>query len=293
MRELRVLIIEDSEIDTQLVLRDLRRGGYNPVYERVQNTESMRHALGKEHWDIAIADYFVPGFNAPNALAVLKEAGLDLPFIVVSGMVGEETAVAAMRAGAHDYVMKDNLARLAPAIERELRDAEVRHACRRRKLWEAASGDWARPGFLESPSLPGFLRFFLFYPQDRRQAEDSFTCGRSLILRCPRKGFKQDHGRLRGSGFLQCQMRPQAGDFGLRGFRTLSFGLSAFEFQIGPVPFVLGESRHEPPVFIVETHPCGLYARLFPVPGSQPQTQFFAPQTSVLVGFQVVVAAAG
>ena len=123
----RVLIVEDSEDDALLVLRELRKGGCDPaVFERVDTEEEMRARLRDHPWDLIIADFVMPRFSALAALDVLKENGLDLPFIVVSGTIGEETAVGAMKAGAHDYIMKDNLKRLIPAIERELREAEVR-----------------------------------------------------------------------------------------------------------------------------------------------------------------------
>ena len=124
---IRVLIVEDSEDDTVLVLRELRRGGYDPTYERVDTDKAMRDALDNRTWDIIICDYSMPKFSMPVALETLQEMGLDLPFILVSGTVGEEIAVKAMKAGAHDYIMKDRLARLVPAIERELREAKKRH----------------------------------------------------------------------------------------------------------------------------------------------------------------------
>ena len=132
---LRVLIVEDSEDDTILVVRELQRGGYEPTSERVDTPEAMNAALEQQAWDIVLCDYAMPRFSMPAALAMVKEKGLDLPFIIVSGAIGEEAAVAAMRAGACDYVMKGNLARLAPAVERELREAEVR---RERKRAEEA-----------------------------------------------------------------------------------------------------------------------------------------------------------
>jgi diguanylate cyclase (GGDEF)-like protein/PAS domain S-box-containing protein len=128
---LRVLLIEDAEDDALLLVRQLGRGGYDLVFERVETAEAMRAALSGREWDIVLSDYSLPGFSALSALAVLKDSGLDLPFIVLSGNIGEETAVEAMRSGAHDYVMKNNLARLLPAIERELREAEERRKRRR------------------------------------------------------------------------------------------------------------------------------------------------------------------
>ncbi len=123
---LRVLIIEDSEDDMLLVIHELRRGGYDPVFERVETAEAMAAALGKESWDLVIADYVLPSFSGLDALKLLQKAGLDLPFVLVSGTIGEETAVEAMKAGAHDYIMKHNLKRLVPAVERELKEAKIR-----------------------------------------------------------------------------------------------------------------------------------------------------------------------
>ena len=123
---LRALVIEDSEDDTRLMVRELERGGYNPVFERVETAEAMTAALAKQTWDVVLADYNMPHFSAPEALKLLQKRGLDIPFIIVSGSIGEDTAVAAMKAGAHDYLMKDNLKRLVPAIKRELLDARVR-----------------------------------------------------------------------------------------------------------------------------------------------------------------------
>jgi PAS domain S-box-containing protein len=128
---LRVLIVEDSEDDMLLMLRELRRGGYSLDYIRVDTPATMQTALEQQTWDIAISDYTMPAFSAPKALQLLQNQQLDIPFIIVSGTIGEETAVAAMKAGAHDYFTKGNLARLVPAVERELREAEDRRQRRR------------------------------------------------------------------------------------------------------------------------------------------------------------------
>lgn len=117
-----------------LLVRELRRSGYDVTFERVDTPAAMKTALDKQPWDIVIADYTMPQFNGLAALALLQESGLDLPFILVSGTIGEEIAVKAMRAGAQDYIMKDNLPRLAPAIDRELCEVRVR---RERKRLEA------------------------------------------------------------------------------------------------------------------------------------------------------------
>ncbi|MBN2389555.1 MAG: GAF domain-containing protein [Anaerolineae bacterium] len=128
---LRVLLIEDSEDDATLTMHVLQRGGYALDFERVETGEQMRVALSRQEWDIIVCDYILPRLNGLQALEILKESGLDIPFIVVSGLIGEEVAVAAMRAGAHDYVMKDKLARLVPAVRREIHEARVRQAARR------------------------------------------------------------------------------------------------------------------------------------------------------------------
>ena len=125
---LRVLLVEDSEDDAWLVVRLLQRGGYDLTYDRVETAPAMEAALQQRMWDVIIADYTLPHFNGLAALRVLQEQGLDLPFIVVSGTIGEELAVAAMKAGARDYLLKGNLTRLLPAIARELREAEGRRA---------------------------------------------------------------------------------------------------------------------------------------------------------------------
>jgi diguanylate cyclase (GGDEF)-like protein/PAS domain S-box-containing protein len=125
-KSLRVLMVEDSEDDALLLIREIKKGGYNPVYERVSNTAAMKKAIQEKKWDIALCDYMMPGFNAPSAIYVLKEANLDIPLIVVSGSVGEETAVECMRLGAKDYIMKPDLFRLCPAISRALEEAEIK-----------------------------------------------------------------------------------------------------------------------------------------------------------------------
>jgi len=132
---LRVLVVEDSQDDAALMERELRRGGYEPTAKRVETAKAMSAELKRQEWDVVISDYVLPRFGGLDALKVLKDSGLDLPFIIISGKIGEDTAVEAMRAGAHDYIMKDRLTRLVPAIQRELQEAGVRRA---RKLAEEA-----------------------------------------------------------------------------------------------------------------------------------------------------------
>src|SRR2546423_1492407 len=123
---LQVLIVEDSQNDAALLEIELERAGYETACHRVDTSEAMGAALAEKLWDLVIADYIMPRFNGLAALALVKEKGLDLPFIIVSGHITDDTAVAAMKAGAHDYVMKDNLARLGSAVQRELREAAGR-----------------------------------------------------------------------------------------------------------------------------------------------------------------------
>jgi DNA-binding NtrC family response regulator len=127
---LRVLQVEDAESDAALMIRLLERSGYIVRAERVEDAEQMRQALARQDWDVVTADYQLPQFDAAGALRVLQECKRDIPFIVVSGAIGEDRAVEMMRAGAQDYVLKDRIARLAPAIQREIREAQSRRESR-------------------------------------------------------------------------------------------------------------------------------------------------------------------
>ena len=129
-------MVEDSVDDTLLIVAELQRGGLDPVFERVETAAAMQAALEGRQWDLIICDYSMPQFDGPEALAIYQQTGVDIPFISVSGTVGEETVAEMMKAGAHDYVMKHNLARMVPAVKRELRAAQER---RDRSQTEAAS----------------------------------------------------------------------------------------------------------------------------------------------------------
>jgi DNA-binding NtrC family response regulator len=122
---LRVLIIEDSQDDTELLLRELRRGGYNVAYERVETREAMKAALDRQPWDLILSDHAMPKFSAPGALRLLHDSGHDIPFIIVSGIIGEVAAATIIKLGAHDVVLKSDLSRLVPVAAHELQEAEV------------------------------------------------------------------------------------------------------------------------------------------------------------------------
>ena len=124
--DIRVLIVEDSKTDAALIGRFLDRQGYEVISQRVETAEAFKAALGEGPWDIIISDYVLPSFSGLEVLKILREGNIDIPCIVTSGRIDDETAVAAMKAGARDYVMKDNLKRLGPAVGRELQEAEVR-----------------------------------------------------------------------------------------------------------------------------------------------------------------------
>ena len=125
-KTIKVLVVEDSEDDTRLAMLTLRRAGFEPSYRRVQDADSLLAAISEERWDAVLSDSRLPTFSGVEALRLFRKSGLDIPFIFVSGTIGEETAVEAMKAGASDYVMKQNLARLAPVMERELQQAVIR-----------------------------------------------------------------------------------------------------------------------------------------------------------------------
>jgi PAS domain S-box-containing protein len=150
-KPLQVLIVEDLESDAALVARVLRKAGHAVHDERVETADEMRAALEKQAWDVVISDFRLPQFDAPAALALLQGTSPETPFIVVSGTIGEDTAVAMMKFGAHDYLMKDKLSRLAPAVEREMREAQTRRERKRAEQALVESNAQFRTLFQASP----------------------------------------------------------------------------------------------------------------------------------------------
>ncbi len=174
-QSLRALMVEDSEDDALLIIRELKKGGYDPVSERVETAAAMKKALKEKQWDIILCDYKLPKFNAPSAIALLKESNIDIPLIIVSGTIGEETAVECMRLGAQDYIMKNNLSRLCPAIARELKEAETRDKQKRAEEIIIHSEKRFKALYQESP-IPTFTW--------QKRGDDFFLvdCNRAAIL---------------------------------------------------------------------------------------------------------------
>ena len=152
-KRLRILTIEDSEDDTELLMRELRRGGFDPDWQRVETADEMRAALVQDGWDLVLSDNMMPNFSASIALQILQHSGRDLPFIILSGTISEELAVTAMKAGAHDYIQKNQTSRLIPAIEREMREAQLREE--RRETGKALAAAEHRFRVLVEHSLVG------------------------------------------------------------------------------------------------------------------------------------------
>jgi two-component system cell cycle sensor histidine kinase/response regulator CckA len=159
-KPLRLLQIEDSESDADIIIRLLMQAGFEVSSQRVDDAEGLRHALEDPSWDLIIADYYLPGFDAPAALRLLQECGRDIPCIVVSGKMGEDTAVEMMKSGAHDYLTKNNLTRLVPAVERELAEAAARRESKQAQ--EELRGSEERLALAVEATQVGT---FDFYPQ--------------------------------------------------------------------------------------------------------------------------------
>jgi len=178
-KTLRILVIEDSEDDALLVLHQIKNGGYDIEYDLVQTAETMKAALHEKKWDIVLSDYVMPHFNGLEALALLKESGIDIPFIVISGTIGEDVAVEAMKGGAHDYIMKNNLQRLLPAIDRELREAANR-AKRKRAEFQLIESEQKFRSLAES-SPDNIIRYDTECRADYINRNMSLTVGSDVV----------------------------------------------------------------------------------------------------------------
>lgn len=189
-KPLAVLMVEDSADDALLVTRELTRSGFELRTRRVDTAEAMAAALREEAWDLVLADYRMPKFAGPLALEIVKQSGLDVPFILVSGAVGEEAAAAMMKAGARDFVLKDRLGRLGAAVARELQEAELR---RRRRWADAALEVLAEAGrmLVEAPdfaavvnraarlAIPRLADWCIAYAYDRDSLSDAIATASS------------------------------------------------------------------------------------------------------------------
>lgn len=185
---LHILLIEDSEVDAELLLEQIRHAGYEPIYRRIDTAAATLDALTNEAWEIVISDYTMPQYSGLDALKLVKQHDPDLPFIISSGNIGEDIAVEAMRAGAHDYVMKSNLSRLVPAIERELRESKIRHTARRAQ--RAHEEDEARFTAIVA-NIPGVVF------QLRREQNDGYrfsyiSAGSTQLLALSPKSLQDD-----------------------------------------------------------------------------------------------------
>src|ERR1035438_3826588 len=183
MKELRILIVEDSQRDLDLIVREFRLSGYSVQAERVETADEMYEALERGSWDAIISDNSFPAFDATRALAVLQSSRLDIPFVIASCMIGEERAVELMKAGASDYVSKRNLPRLIPVIERELRDAAERLK-RRRVESELAKVNAERERMLNQRSVLLDITSAVIARLDRQSLCDAvFAAIRGSMLR--------------------------------------------------------------------------------------------------------------
>ena len=221
---LRALIVEDSEDDARLVLRELRRNDYEAESVRVDTADAMRAALAGGRWDLILCDYRVPGFGGPQALEVARSSGLDIPFVLVSGTIGEEAAVEMMRAGAKDYVMKGRLGRLGPVVKRELADAAARRGMRRAQIeWTAAFDSVQDPIFLHDAEFR-VVRANLAYAKLAGMPVQEVIGKRYWEVFPVREGPLPGCGNPseRGGGFIEEEFTlPSGASFNSRSFRIV------------------------------------------------------------------------
>jgi len=213
--------VEDSELDAELLLRELRRGGYDVACERVENAEAMNAALDAQAWDLVVSDFTLPTFSAFAALAVVRERQLDVPFIIISGTIGEEAAVEGMRGGAHDFIPKHQLARLLPAIQRELREFRTREAHRlgaealreserryRQIIETTNDGVWT----LDASSATTFMNSRLHRMLGYAPGELDDVAALELVHPESRATFQKIVGRRETAGIGQAELQLQRKD---------------------------------------------------------------------------------
>jgi PAS domain S-box-containing protein len=241
--KIRILQVEDSGSDAALIVRLLEKSGYDVHSERVDDGAQLRAALAEDGWDVIIADYHLPQFDAPAALKVVQASGRDIPFLVVSGDIGEEQAVAMMKSGAHDYLMKGNLARLAPAVEREIREARTRRERKRIEERLALAVDATQLGTFDHFPLAGtaawsdLAKRHFGLPPDADVSYETFL-----------RGLHPDD-RERVEAILRNAMRPEGGGRYTAEYRTIgiedraerwvsTWGRVLFDQEQRPVRFV-------------------------------------------------------
>jgi two-component system, cell cycle sensor histidine kinase and response regulator CckA len=219
---LHVLQVEDSESDAGLVIRVLEKAGYAIYVKRVEEEQELRAALDRQTWDVIIADYRLPRFDGPSALRILHESGQDIPFIVVSGTIGEDLAVRMMKAGAHDYLLKNNLTRLAPAVEREIREARFR--LQRRQSEEALRESEERLALAVNAT---HLGMFDYFPQTGKliwselaKRHFGLSAGAETNYETFLRGLHPDD-RERVDGIVQNVLRPGSGGRYATEYRTV------------------------------------------------------------------------
>lgn len=276
---IRILIVEDSENDVLLLNDVLEENGFDVSYAVVDTPEAMASALKERTWDFVIADYMMPRFSGPDALRVLQESGLDIPFILVSGTSSDDTGIAMMRAGAQDFILKHNLSRLAPAVRRELAEAESRA-----KRREAESA----------------LRYAEMHRQEfYRRTIQAFTQGKLIILE--RGEIEEIAGPAESSweiggkevlGSIRDSIRETLSQLGVDPRRTYDFMGAVVEAVTNALKHAGGGTaslhvRSDTVVFVVSDKGCGIEALALP---DVALTRGYSTTATLGMGYKVMIA---